>query len=469
MSSDVEEIACRSATEIAYAYRAGETDPVALTECLLARIERAKGDRIFIAVTAQSALAEARAAAARYRDGRPLSLLDGVPTAWKDLFDVAGTTTTSGSALHRDNEPAVKDAPAVARTRAAGMVSLGKLNLTEFAYSGLGLNPHFGTPVNPNDRRVHRSPGGSSSGSGAAVAAGLVPCAIGTDTGGSVRVPAALNGIVGFKTTEGRIDKRGVRALSPTLDTIGPLARSVMDCALVDMVIRGAVTLDARRTDIEGLCFVIPQNVVFDDAEPAVVANFEKSIAILEKAGARISRRRLALLDDIAAATAAHGSLTAAEAYNEHRRIIDSDQVDRIDRRVVRRILQGKAMSANDLLSLQRVRRQAIDDLARELDGGYLAMPTTAITAPAIAPLEADDELFSTVNLRMLRNTMAGNILKTCGLALPNGHDENDLPTSILISGVAGDDDRLLGHGLEIERLLAGTHRPVWRGAWGQR
>jgi aspartyl-tRNA(Asn)/glutamyl-tRNA(Gln) amidotransferase subunit A len=226
--TDIAEIAVRTAIEIAFAYRNGETSPIALTEYLLERIEKAERDNIFITVTPARARKEAEAAEARYRRRRPLSVLDGVPIAWKDLFDVADYRRLSPV---QRKTPKEHDLVCVANAAAAGMVCMGKLNLSELAYSGLGLNPHFGTPVNPNDRNTHRSPGGSSSGSGAAVAAGLVPCAVGTDTGGSVRIPASFNGVFGFKTSEGRIDKTGVIPLSRTFDTIGPLARSVADCA----------------------------------------------------------------------------------------------------------------------------------------------------------------------------------------------------------------------------------------------
>ncbi|MCC6203974.1 MAG: amidase, partial [Hyphomicrobiales bacterium] len=188
--SDIEEIADRTATGIALAYRSGEADPVEVTQCLLSRIEKSMDDRVFLEVVPERALAEAKTAAARYKAGRPLSPLDGVPVAWKDLYHVAGTRTTAGSILLKESAPQTADMPCVANAVAAGTVTMGKLNMTEFAYSGLGLNPHFGTAFNPNDRETPRSPGGSSSGSGAAVASRLVPIAIGSDTGGSVRVPA---------------------------------------------------------------------------------------------------------------------------------------------------------------------------------------------------------------------------------------------------------------------------------------
>ena len=192
-----------------------------------------------------------------------------MPIGWKDIFDVAGAPTTAGSKLFSGNPAKTVDMACVANAAAAGMVAIGKLNMTELAYSGIGLNPHYGTPLNPNDRATPRAPGGSSSGCGVAVAARLVPCAVGSDTGGSVRIPAAFNGVVGYKTSHGRIDATGLVPLARSYDTIGPLARSVEDCILLDMAMRGAVTTPVRRADLKSLTVVAPRNVVFDDAQPA--------------------------------------------------------------------------------------------------------------------------------------------------------------------------------------------------------
>ena len=251
--TDIDNIASRTAAGTALAYRSGEASPVDVTECLLDRIVKAKGDNIFITVMADRAREEARKADARYRRSEPLSPVDGVPIGWKDIFDVAGAPTTAGSKLLSGGPVKTADLSCVANAAAAGMISMGKLNMTELAYSGVGLNPHFGTPLNPNDRKTPRSPGGSSSGCGAAVAARLVPCAVGSDTGGSVRIPAAFNGVVGYKTSMGRIDATGLVPLARSYDTIGPLARSVEDCILLDMVMRGAIVTPIRRPDLQFL------------------------------------------------------------------------------------------------------------------------------------------------------------------------------------------------------------------------
>lgn len=425
-----------------------------VTECLLDRIEKARDANTFITVSAERALAEARAAEKRYRSGNPLSVLDGVPLAWKDIFHVAGTPTTAGSILLADAPPQAADMACVANVAAVGMVTLGKLNMTEFAYSGLGLNPHFGTPLNPNDPATPRSPGGSSSGSGVAVAARLAPCAIGSDTGGSVRIPSAFNGVVGYKTSTGRIDKAGLIPLARTYDTIGPLTRSVEDCILMDMFLRGEAVSPVRRTGLGSLTLVAPTNVVTDGAEEAVVASYERSLAALEKHGVTIRRERIDAIDRVMDMTDRFGTLIAAEAYTEYRDIADGEDGKRIDRRVVFRMMGGKRMSAADVLSIQRGRQELIPLLLAQLDGALLVMPTTPITAPEVAPLDADDDLFHAVNLKTLRNTAIGNVLDLCGVALPNGRDGRGLPTSILFSAPHGEDTRLLGYALELERVV---------------
>jgi aspartyl-tRNA(Asn)/glutamyl-tRNA(Gln) amidotransferase subunit A len=459
--SDIEEIADRTATGIALAYRSGEADPVEVTQCLLSRIEKSMDDRVFLEVVPERALAEAKTAAARYKAGRPLSPLDGVPVAWKDLYHVAGTRTTAGSILLKESAPQTADMPCVANAVAAGTVTIGKLNMTEFAYSGLGLNPHFGTAFNPNDRETPRSPGGSSSGSGAAVASRLVPIAIGSDTGGSVRVPASYNGTVGFKTSTGRIDKTGIVPLAATYDTIGPLARSVEDCILADMVMRGAAMSPVRRADLSELKLFVPTNIVLNDAEPAVMENFERSLRALEARGVRIARGRFELLDVVSKLTADHGTIIAAESYAEYHEIADGEDGKRIDRRVLARMLMGKAMSARSLLEIQRTRAKVVPQVSAALDGALLVMPTTVITAPPIAPLEAGDDVFFRINTLTLRNTALTNVLDMCGVAMPNGRDEKGLPTSFLVSAPWDEDERLLGAALAMEAIVGDGFVPL--------
>ena len=446
-----------SAAELGRRLAAGELEPLGLAEFFLERIEVYQDKAVFLTVTAERALREAEASAARHRAGRPLGPLDGVPTVWKDILDVADTVTTAGSDLFRDNPPAVADAPVVANATGAGMVCLGKTALPEFAFSGLGQNPHFGTPRNPHD--PERMTGGSSSGTAAAIAAGLAPCGLGTDTGGSIRIPAAFCGIVGFKTTERRIDKTAVFPLSRTLDTLGPLARTVEDCALLDAVYRGSAPPALAPPAIADVALLAPPvtSIVFREADDAVVANFEAALAALGRAGARIERRSFDMFEAVHALTPMHGTLLAAESYHQHKERVEGAEAARIDRRVMARIMRGAEMSAYDVIAIEAERERLIADFGHALAGGhFVAMPTTLITAPEIAAIEADDTLFHETNVRALHNTMIGNFLRTCGLALPSGHDRHGLPTSILIMGRGGDDEALLRAGFAIEPALAG-------------
>lgn len=455
MAADPETVSRLTAAGIGRALHAGEACPVALAERALGMAGGDAAPHAFIAVTRERALAQARAAKARIAAGRPASALDGVPVALKDLIDLDGEITTAGSALYRHAPPAGADAPVAAALDRAGMVFVGKTNLTEFAFSGLGLNPHYGTPRNPHDPRTPRVPGGSSSGSAVAVAAGIVPCAIGTDTGGSVRVPSSFNGLTGYKPSEGRIDRRGVATLSATLDTLGPLARSVEDCVLLDAAMRGAAAPSVRRRAASDLHAFVPETCVLDDLEEAVGAGFERALAALSAAGARIERGPCPVFGEIAAITAEHGGLSAAESYADYRMLLEGPEGARIDRRVVARMMPGKTMSAQSLLTIQRARVRLKGALARLLEGRLMLMPTTPNVAPAIAPLEADDAEFGRVNLRSLRNTLMGNFLDTPGVAMPMGTDAEGMPTGILLSGEAGSDGTVLGFAHGVERVLA--------------
>jgi aspartyl-tRNA(Asn)/glutamyl-tRNA(Gln) amidotransferase subunit A len=450
----IENLEKQSGAEIGRLIASGALDPVAVAEFFLDRIDRDRKNPSFIAVTPKRARMEAEASRKRHRDGHAAGPLDGVPIAWKDLVDMAGERTTAGSALFADAPPKEKDAPIVANLSAAGMVALGKTNLTEFAFSALGLNPHFGTPRNPRDPSTPRIAGGSSSGAAVAVAGGLAPCAIGSDTGGSIRAPASFCGIVGFKTSEGRIEKRGVFPLSRTLDTIGPMAHTVEDCVLIDMALRGQSTTHLRPVDLRGVEFVVPDKSGIDDAEPAVAANLEAVMKRLAAAGAKVASRPVPSIGAMRALIAQYGSLIAIEAYAEHRAIFESADATRMDRRVVKRALLGR-VNERDAANLQRGREELIVALTDELKGAVLALPATPMTAPAIDALERDDEVFRVTNLRAIHYTFLGNLFRMCGLALPSGADSAGLPTGVQFLAPGGEDERLLSIGLSLERALS--------------
>ncbi len=452
----LDRIADASAAEIGRALATGETSSLALTERLLSRIE-AGDPAVFLRLTPERARAEAAAADARLAAGRPLSPLDGVPIAWKDLVDMAGERTTAGSALHADAIPACRDAEVVANAARAGMVSLGKLNLAEFAYSALGQNPHFGTPANPAG--AGRAPGGSSSASGAAVAAGLVPCALGSDTGGSIRIPASFCGVVGSKSSSGRLPMAGVFPLSRTQDTIGPLCRSVEDAALLDAILRGAPAPAPPPLDVATLSILVPEGVALSDLSEDVAETFERSLTALARAGAWIRREPLPALERVAAALAA-GSIVAAEAYALHRDALEGPELSRIDPRVAARMLIGQGMSAADLVDLHRLRDSAMAEVRETLDGAFLAMPATAITAPKLSEMK-DEAAFRRLTHLANRNTGFGSFLDLPGLAIPNGRDRDGLPTSFLLSAPAGGDAALLRAGLGVEPLIRTTKGPA--------
>lgn len=448
-----------SAAQLGQLLHRGELDAVELTDYFIERINAYADAAVFTATCFERARSEAAQSAARYRAGQARGPLDGVPVAWKDLIDIAGMPTTAGSAVYRHAPPAAHDAPIVRHLAAAGMVTLGKTNLSEFAYSALGLNPHFGTPLNPHARDVPRVSGGSSSGSGVAVAAGLVPIAIGTDTGGSVRTPAAFNGVVGFKTSEQRIDGSGVFPLSRSLDTIGVFAHDVLDCHLLELALRGlpaALPGPDEAAALSSLTLVVPENAVFDNIEPEVRRNFMASLARAADVGVQVLWREVPELTQVRALIARHGNIAAAEAYQWHCELLESPRHAEVDVTVYRRMMAGKAISADDLATLQQGRVALQQSLWASLGDALLVMPTVPHVAPPLAPLLADADYFAAVNLKSIGNTILGSMLNTCGLALPNGLGAAQMPTSLLLNAKAGEEARLLRCGMALAAIVAG-------------
>ncbi|MES2666605.1 MAG: amidase [Pseudomonadota bacterium] len=444
-----------SAAGLARDLTAGRLDPCDLVDGVFARLDAVGDPAIFTQTLRPRAMAEARASRERLRAGLPASLLDGVPVAWKDLFDLKGRVTTAGSVVLAGQPPAAQDAALVAAGARAGLISVGCLNMTEFAYSGIGLNPHYGTPANPHG--TARAPGGSSSACGVVVAQDIVPLAIGTDTGGSVRIPASFNGVVGYKTSTLHYPMAGVFPLSRTLDTLGPLAHSVEDCVLVDAVLRGQAAPAARATPVSTLDFVIPDAVMLDALQPAVAANFAASVARLEQAGARVRQIALPELTEAQALISRRGVLAAIEALALHWDRVHGPDAARMDARVVRRIMGGASPSAVDLSILLFERARLIAQVADTLGQAFLLCPTTPTVAMPTAPLEADVELFFAQNALTLRNTSVGNFLDWCGLSIPNGVDADGMPTGLMINASHGQDTALLSAGLAVESIIRGN------------
>ncbi|MBD9457154.1 amidase [Pseudomonas sp. PDM05] len=435
------------ATSMAEDFASGRNDPVQVLEQALMHANMAPS--VFISVSAERARREAQASAARWRAGQPLSVFDGVPLAWKDLFDVAGSVTTAGAAYRRNAPAAALDAPCVGLLCRAGMVSVGKTNLSELAYSGLGLNPHFGTPHNPSSSDQARIPGGSSSGSAVAVAAGIVPIAMGTDTAGSIRIPAALNGLVGYRSSSRRYSRDGVFPLSRTLDSLGPLTRSVRDALAIDDLLHGRRQTHSARS-LKGLRLVLAQQ----DAEPAVRNNLLHAVQRLKAAGALIEERECQAFQATLQLIRDHGWLGAFEAFALHEALLDSPDAAHLDPRVRRRLEAARGLPASQLLHLTEARRRLQQQLADDLDGALLITPTVAHVAPPLAPLEADDDLFIQTNLATLRLTMPGSFLDMPGVTLPSGRDALGLPTGLLLSAPTGEDARLLRAALSVESVL---------------
>ncbi|WP_296574499.1 amidase [Phreatobacter sp.] len=424
-------------------------------EASLARIDDPSSDgRVtYTKVYAERARAEADAADARARAGVKLSPLDGWVISVKDLFDVAGEVTTAGSTILRSQPAASADAPTVARLRQAGVVIVGKTNMSEFAFSGIGINPHFGTPGNAADKS--RVPGGSSSGAGVSAAEGTARMGLGSDTGGSIRIPAALNGCVGFKPTYGRIPLEGAFPLSYALDTIGPLAKTVADCAATDAVLAGEQPWTLTPAPLAGLRLAIPRGRLFSQMEPEVEQAFEASTARLTRAGVRISDISIEdLLQELADAMA-KAPFVAMEAAAVHAEWMEERARD-FDPRVLARVRIGAKAAAPDYIRLVNKRAELVARMRDRLaDIDALILPTTPIRAPKISDLIASDDQFWTANGLVLRNTTVGNIFTFTGISLPCPQVKG-LPVGFMLTSLAGQDRRLLRMAAAVEKAFAG-------------
>lgn len=424
-------------------------------ELALTRIADPNGEgaRACLTVYAREARAAADAADARAAGGTPLGPLDGVIVTIKDLFDVAGEPTRAGSRiLAEDAAPATADAVVVQRLRLAGAVIVAKTNMTEFAFSGIGANPHFGTPGNPRDRS--RVPGGSSSGAAVAVGDGLCDIAIGTDTGGSVRVPAALCGLVGFKPSRQRVPTDGAFPLSTTLDSVGPIANSVEDCAKADAVMAGETFRPLEPIALGGLSFGVAEGMPLDRLDDTVAAAFVSAVARLERAGVRVSHEATPLFDDMAAINA-KGGISPPEACVIHRDRMARRAAD-IDPNVRVRIERGCAVSEADYADMMRERARlvrAMDARLSSLDA--LLMPTTSIVAPTIAEV-ADEKIFAARNAAVLRNTSIINFFDLCAISLPLPMAAGKMPVGLMLIARNGQDRRLLCIAGAVMQLLNG-------------
>ena len=420
-------------------------------EQALARIADPAGEgaRACLTVYADTARAAADAADARAKSGISLGPLDGAIVTIKDLFDVKGEPTRAASLIMVDAPPAAADAPVVRRLRGAGAVIVAKTNMSEFAFTIVGINPHYGTPGNPADRT--RVPGGSSSGAGVAAADGMCEIAIGSDTGGSVRVPAALCGIVGFKPSQWRVPTEGAFPLSYSLDSIGPLARSVEDCAKADAVMAGDDYAPPKGAPVAGLRLGLPQGLLLKEWDNTVGTRFGAARKKLSDAGARIRDEPMPLLDDMMAVNG-KGGFASIEAYSIHREYL-ARRGNEFDPNVRVRVERGGKASAADYVEMQRARARlvrAMDAALSEVDA--LVMPTVPIVAPTMSEME-DTNTFGTKNMLMLRNTATWNFFDTCAISLPI--PGSGLHVGLMLVARNGHDRRLFEIAAGIERLFA--------------
>ena len=423
-----------------------------LEEALM-RIADPKGEgrRACLTFYTQAARAAADAADARAGAGISLSPLDGAILTIKDLFDVKGEPTRAGSRILADAPPASADAAIVRRLRAAGSVIVAKTNMSEFAFTAIGINPHYGTPGNPADRA--RVPGGSSSGAAVAVADGMCEIGIGSDTGGSTRMPAALCGVVGYKPSKFRVPTDGAFPLSYTLDSIGPIAKTVARCAAADAVLAGESPWTLEPAPLQGLRLGIPQGLLLRDLDDTVAARFAAATNTAGNAGIRLSDENITLFDEVARVQA-KASFSSVEAYAIHRQWLTTRAAD-YDPNVLGRIQQGANVSAAEYIGMQRERAalvRAMDARLIDLDG--LMLPTAAIVAPTIAEV-SPPALFMQKNLLILRNTAMMNFFDLCAISLPLPR-ESGLPVGLMLVARNGEDKKLFRMAAAVERLFAG-------------
>jgi aspartyl-tRNA(Asn)/glutamyl-tRNA(Gln) amidotransferase subunit A len=439
--------------ELRTALNEGRATSLQLTDAALAHIADPDGEgvRVYTKVYSPQARAAAQASDLLRGAGLARSPIDGLPISIKDLFDVAGDTTLAGSVALQGAPAATENAVIVQRLLAAGAVIVGRTNMTEFAYSGLGLNPHYGTPRNPWDRATGRIPGGSSSGAAVSVTDQMAVAAIGTDTGGSVRIPAALCGLTGFKPSARRVPLTGALPLATRLDSIGPIAASVACCAQLDAILAGDAQPLPRPARLAGMRLAVPTNIVQDGMDSHVAASFRAALSRLSAAGALLEEMVVPEFDELASINAT-GGLSSAEAWTWHRALIERAG-DRYDPRVLSRIRRGQTMTAADLIELLDARVRWIASLEQRIAGfDALLMPTVPVIAPTFAELTEDDAYYRT-NALILRNPTFINFLDGCALSLPC-QAPGTAPVGLMIAAAGENDRKVLALGMAVEACL---------------
>lgn len=428
--------------ELAEGYRNGSLDPVEVTEAhFTATAAHPDGSKVYRVLMEERALRQARAARRQFQAGVDLGPLQGVPIAIKDLVDTEGEVSAAGSKVLAERAPALADSPVAARLDAAGAVFLGRTNMTELAYSGLGLNPHYGTPGSALDSR--RVPGGSSSGAGVAVGAGLATAAVGSDTGGSVRIPAAVNGVVGLKTTDGRLPTEGTTALSTTLDTLGPLARTVDDTWALYLAMAAEQHRPLAQPSSR-LTLLAPTTLMQDDLDDETRLGFQAALEALEKLGHEVRVEPLPLLTEVDALYGRYGSFSSHEAWAQYETEFTAREAD-FDPRVLGRVKEFGSRPSADYIRLGYARADLRRRFWPELAGvDGLVAPTIPRLPPFIADLE-DDAAYFEANRLILRNTAAFNILACPAASVPMRDAAAELPVSTMIVTRPGEEELALG------------------------
>ena len=429
----------------------GETDPVTLVEEALSRAQQSEA--VFTHLLPERARFEATQSLARQKAGVRLGPLDGIPIAWKDVFDVRGQITAAGAKVF--TQPASEDAESLKRAGQAGTIPIGKTNMTELAFSGLGLNPHYGTPHHTPGNGPARVPGGSSSGSAIAVAKGIVAAATGSDTAGSLRIPAAFNGLYSYRPSVGRLPMAGVRPLARTLDTIGAIAQTLEDCLQLTEAMRSGRTHLPTPQSRDTLTLILDEAALDQPLISEAVRNRTLEVAQqLQANGIRLIRRPVQAARDVLTLIDQYGWLGGYEALAEYSPLLHTHPADAFDPRVRNRILAVANLSPERVVILYRERQRLQHELAAQLEGAFLLSPTVAHAAPELAPLQENDDLYAKTNLATLKLTMVASFLDSPAVVFPAGTDSDGQHLSVQLSAPNWQDDLLLRAAQTVAHIL---------------
>jgi len=446
-----ENIKLLSAYEIGQLLHKKKMCPIDLVNFYYSEIESFTKPSPYTILTKTRSLLEAENSKKRLLEDTPLSPLDGVPVAWKDLFDFKDFITVGGSKLLENNSPAKKDAHVVSLAKKAGLLQLGKTTTVEFALGGIGTNSNFITPENAIMDDEPRVPGGSSSGSGVALANGLCAASFGTDTGGSVRVPSAWNKLIGLKTSFGRVSLKGVLPLSSTLDTIGPLATSVIDISLLFSILTNQPYLEFNKIDLRNTRILVVKGVPWKDCDIEIEKAAEEAIKKLSKAGIHIIEKEISEIEEMHKILCEHGTTVTYQGYAEWKHLIEKDS-NLMDINVLNRMYQGKHMKQNSIKIVENSQIALSKKLYSSIEGyDAILMPTVPILPPKINEVQNNEQLYDKYNMLALRNTRIGNVLPMCSISLPC---PGDLPIGIMLSMSIENDEKLINLAESIYNII---------------